>query len=229
LFAVTKWTTAARGFLLALLAGAAMPALAQQEPTMEAIGNLAYSGIYETPVTLTDGVYVGEVFMPDGASRPRIELVTQLVARGDLDGDAVLDAAVLLTESAGGSGTHTYLALVTRRDGELRNIATQLVGDRVQLRSLGLEQGAIVLDVLAAGPADPACCPSRKLRKRYRLQDTMLEAVETRDMGRLSLRDIEGIGWTLTHWAVQEPLAEGVEVSAHFADKQVTGNAGCNR
>jgi len=149
--------------------------------------------------------------------------------RSDGRHDAVPDAAVLLSESSGGSGIYTYLALVTWRDGELRNIATQLVGDRVQLRSLSVGPGAIILDVLAAGPADPACCPSRKLRKRYRLQDARLDVVETRDMGRLSLQDIEDIGWKLTHWASQEPLAEGVEVTAHFADKQVTGTAGCNR
>jgi len=229
LFAVTKVTTDLRGILLALLAGVAVPALAQQEPTMEVIGNLSYRGVYETPVTLQDGVYEGEAFIAGGASRPRIELVTQLIGRGDIDGDAVPDTAVLLTESSGGSGTYTYLALVTQRDGEMRNTATLLVGDRVQLRSLRFEQGTIVLDVLAAGPADPACCPSRKLRKRYRMQDATLDAVETRDMGTLSLQDIEGVGWTLTHWAANEPLATGIEVTANFADKQVTGSAGCNR
>jgi hypothetical protein len=98
--------------------------------------NLTYQGIYDHPVTVHDGVYEGEPFVPGGASRPRVELVEDLLVQGDLDGDSVEEAAVLLAESSGGSGVMTYLALVTWRDGAPVNLATRLIGDRVQIRSL---------------------------------------------------------------------------------------------
>jgi hypothetical protein len=88
----------------------------------------------------------------------------------DLDGDGFDDAAVLLAESSGGSGVFTYLAIVACRDGRAVNIGTIGLGDRVMIRSMTGQEGAIVVEFVAAGPGEPLCCPTRKVRNRYLLR-----------------------------------------------------------
>ena len=77
----------------------------------------------------------------------------------DLDGDGIDDAAVLLAESSGGSGAFTWLAVVSCRDGRAVNTGTIGLGDRVMIRSLGGQEGSIVVEFVAAGPGEPLCCP----------------------------------------------------------------------
>jgi hypothetical protein len=55
----------------------------------------------------------------------------------DLDGDGFEEAVVVLTYSSGGTGLVSFLAVVRRQDGALRNVATTALGDRVPVRSVG--------------------------------------------------------------------------------------------
>ncbi|MCB0173146.1 MAG: LysM peptidoglycan-binding domain-containing protein, partial [Anaerolineae bacterium] len=74
--------------------------------TIDQLANATYTGIYDDQeVTLTDGQYEGEPFVEGGASRPTVNFNPNDVAFGDLNGDGVEDAAVLLSENSGGSGT----------------------------------------------------------------------------------------------------------------------------
>ena len=75
---------------------------------------MAYRGIYEQPVTLTNDAYEGAPFVAHGASHPRVRLIRALHGVGELDGDAIPETAVLLAESAGASGVRTYVAIVAR-------------------------------------------------------------------------------------------------------------------
>jgi heat shock protein HslJ len=155
--------------------------------------------------------------------------VEDLLVQGDLDGDSVEEAAVLLAESSGGSGVMTYLALVTWRDGAPVNLATRLIGDRVQIRSLRVEDGELILDYITAGPEEPACCPTRKVRDRYRLQEGRLVESGSEAMGPMSLQDLQGVTWELTHFGRQNPVPEGVRISLSVDGDRVSGSAGCNR
>lgn len=147
--------------------------------TPAALRNATYQGIYEEPVQLADGQYAGEPFVEGGASRPTVRLMDPFFAFGDLNGDGVQDAAVLLAENSGGSGVFIYLAAMVDQNGVPVNQATTLLGDRIQINALTIENGEIVLDMVTQGPDDPFCCPTLEVLLRFRLQGDRL--VETTD------------------------------------------------
>jgi len=194
-----------------------------------ALRNIEYGGIYDNAVTLRDGVYEGEPFVPGGASRPRVELLDMSPVLHDLDGDGIDDAAVLLAESSGGSGAFTYLAVVSCRDGRAVNIGTIGLGDRIMIRSMAGQEGAIVVEFVAAGPGEPLCCPTRKVRNRYRLRDRKLLLASSEVQGTLSLADLKGVTWRLSRLGRNERVPEGVKVTVMFGDGRVSGSGGCNR
>jgi hypothetical protein len=147
--------------------------------TPDALRYAAYQGIYAEPVQLTDGKYEGKPFVEGGASRPTVFFADPFTAFGDLNGDGVEDAAVILAESSGGSGVFIYLAAVVEQNGEPVNVATILLGDRVQPESLLVEAGLILFQGATHAPDDPMCCPSLKTTMKYQLQDGELgEVVE---------------------------------------------------
>ena len=142
------------------------------------LGNILVQGIYPEPVQLTDGLYEGAPFVEGGASRPTVRMLP-LTAIGDLDGDGLADAAVLLVENSGGSGSFFFLAAVANRAGLPENVVTVPLGDRVSPSYLAIEDGAIVVDTAAFAESDPLCCPSLKVRTTYVLRGTALEIIAT--------------------------------------------------
>ena len=190
---------------------------------------LTYFGVFDQPVTLAEGRYLGAPYVPDGAARPKLTLAERPQLRGDLDGNGSEEVAVLLIEQSGGSGERLYLAVAGRAGAEARNLATRLVGDRVQVRAFHLEGDLLVLDLVAAGPGDAACCPSRKLRNSYRLEGDRLVLEQSLDSGPISPADLEDQNWRLTHLGREQPLAPEVEIDARFRDGKLSGSAGCNR
>ncbi len=162
---------------LALLVAAVLMAACGSSPPApldeEALKNAEYAGIYEEPVQLTDGKYEGEPFVAGGASRPTV-LFIEPYALGDLNGDKAEDAAVLLVENSGGSGSFVYLAAVLNQDGQPENAATTLLGDRAQVKSLSIADGQITVTLVTHGPNDPMCCPTQEETRVYRLESGQL-------------------------------------------------------
>jgi len=152
--------------VLVVVSGCGSPAAPLTE---ESLKDAEYQGIYPEAVKLTDGQYEGEPFVEGGASRPTV-LFTEPYALGDLDGDGVDDAAVLLVENSGGSGSFVYLAAVLNRDGQPENVATTLLGDRAQVEELSIDSGQIGVKMLTHGPEDPMCCPSQESQETYTLE-----------------------------------------------------------
>jgi len=159
----------------------AQPVAAEGELTLEALKNASYKGIYDEPVQLTDGRYEGEPFVPGGASRPTVVLHPEVYAFGDLNGDGVADAAVILIENSGGSGSFLYLAAVINEGGAPVNVATQFVGDREQAQVISIEDGEITLNMVAHGPDDPMCCPTVEATQKYKLQGDTLVQISGQD------------------------------------------------
>lgn len=114
--------------------------------------------------------------MEGGASRPMVTL--QSSTTGDLDQDRVTDGAVVLAENSGGSGTFIYLAAVVNREAGPRNLSTLLLGDRIRVQSLQIDDGLIRVAAVAHGPQDPLCCPSQTVERLYRLEAGQLTPVE---------------------------------------------------
>ena len=158
----------------------ALPAAADP-PSLEALRNLAYQGVGQSfgdaSVQLADGVFEGEPFVPGSAMRPFVEMLDDMTATGDLDGDGTDDAAVILMANSGGTGVFIYVAAVLQRPGGLENVATTMLGDRVNVERVSIDGGVIALDALGHGPDDAMCCPTQVLSASFRLVDGFLVEV----------------------------------------------------
>jgi len=121
-------------------------------------------------VTLSDGEY------RDSGARLRVSLA-QVHALGDLNGDALGDAAVVLVSDPGGSGTFFDLAVLVDREGQPVNIASISLGDRVKLQSLQIENGRVDVRMVIHGPDDPMCCPTLQVLASYELRGGALAEV----------------------------------------------------
>lgn len=138
-----------------MIAGAVAAALVlacgddEVDPTSsDALANASYlsEATAEGRVTLVDGSFD----FPPGNPVERIDLVDY--ATGDFDGDDDTDAAVVLVETSGRAELFRLHALL--RDGDrLEDVAARLVGDRIEVRGVWIEEGIIALDltIRAAG------------------------------------------------------------------------------
>jgi heat shock protein HslJ/membrane-bound inhibitor of C-type lysozyme len=194
----------------------------------EQLRNATYSGIYTESVTLTDGLYEGEPFVEGGVARPRVEFIDGSPVFGDLNGDGVDDAAVLLVESSGGSGVFTYVGAQLNQDGEPVDAGTVWLGDRTQVATFAIANGEVVVDIVTQGPEDPQCCPTTKVHKTLAVQDGLLAEVGSEEMGNVSLTDLDGTNWTLTAFNFDQPVSSEVTITLSFASDQIHGNSGCN-
>jgi hypothetical protein len=128
-------------------------------------------GVTEEDITLVDGEFSDEEAAIDVG-------LTGDVAFGDLNGDRVPDAALILVGSGGGTGVFLDLAAVLNLDGEPAPVDTVFLGDRVQIEDLWIEGGRVLLDVITHGPEDPMCCPTQTARLAYALENDTLTELE---------------------------------------------------
>lgn len=98
-------------------------------------------------------------------------------AFGDLNGDGREDAAVVLAQDLGGSGTFMTLAAVLSDQGIPRYQAGTSLGDRVKVESVSIKDGLILLTLVGHGPNDPMCCPTQKVTRNFRLEGNKLPEV----------------------------------------------------
>jgi hypothetical protein len=159
--------------------GEAVATAGADDPIPAALLQAQIQGIYDIPIRLSDGRYAGPAFAAGGSSRPTVTLLQAPMAHGDLDADGVDDFAVILIESSGGSGSFTYLALLRPDEGTFFNVATKLLGDRVKVDSLTMEDGAVRATLVTHGPEDVACCPSQQTERAWRLDADQLIEVRT--------------------------------------------------
>lgn len=125
-------------------------------------------------VSLENGTYEAEA-APGSATQIRVELSDTMVF-GEVGGE--YHAVVILVSDGGGSGTFYTLHLVGLEDGDPYEVASVLLGDRVLLHDLALVDGRIEVELTRAGPDDPLCCPTERVRQVYALQGDALVLVE---------------------------------------------------
>ncbi len=93
--------------------------------------------------------------------------ITPPIAFGDLNGDGITDAVVVLAENFGGSGTFISLVPVLATPEGASPQKGASLGDRVQVQSVTITVGAVSVSLLVQGPNDPHCCPSQAQTRTY--------------------------------------------------------------
>jgi hypothetical protein len=127
-------------------------------------------------VTLHRGVFRNKI-----SGKSKAEIITALshsIAYGKLADKRDGAAAVLIT-MAGGTEAFHDLAVVLKRGGKPRNIATTFLGDRIQIKSLSIENGYIIVDMIKHKKKDPMCCPTQEVVQKYSLEGNKLVLVKS--------------------------------------------------
>jgi hypothetical protein len=119
---------------------------------------------YGNTVTLTNGGYQEG----SGAEITSVTM-TESIAFGDLNGDGLEDAAVILVENGGGTGQFKSVVAMINQGGVPVQAGVAQLGDRVQVNSLAIQAGRVMLDMLVQGPNDPLCCPTQPVTQSYQL------------------------------------------------------------
>jgi hypothetical protein len=124
-------------------------------------------------VQLKGGEYksAGDPASPDYAD---VRLDPAHMAFGDLNGDGVGDAAVLLAENYGGTGVFVSLVAVLNEGGQPVQAGSVLIDDRPVANILAIQGGEILLDARVHGPNDPACCAAEPVTDAYGLTRSRL-------------------------------------------------------
>jgi hypothetical protein len=109
------------------------------------------------------------------------------VRYGDLTGDGIEEALVLLDVSGGGSATWDLIYVYALQGGRLVLLAGFQPGERADggLRRVAVENGELVLDLNELGDS-PHCCPAVFTTSRYRW--TAGQFVQTGEIKRTSIR-----------------------------------------
>jgi uncharacterized membrane protein/heat shock protein HslJ len=193
--------------------------------TIEGLKNAEYQSEFAINgrVKLSNGTYKGEI-VPGSASE-LIVMLSERVAFGDLNGDGTDDAAVVLITSPGGSGTFRHLGIVINEKGSPQHVASQLLGDRVKVKSLSVRSGEIAVQMMTHGPRDPMCCPTLLETRNYGLQEGKLVNAEVRELMKKK--------WALKSFGAkdsEDPLVPGTVITLELsADGKLHGSGGCNR
>ena len=153
------------------------PAPVESRLTLDQLRNAQYHlpllGDDNTPIQFTDGA--GQIAYGEGATeRVSAGIVNDTVAFGDLNGDGIADAAVVVFISGGGSGTFIHLVAVLDQDGQPAQAALAFLGDRVPVRSLTIASSRIVAETVAHRPSDGLCCPTLEITRTFTLRDNRL-------------------------------------------------------
>ena len=149
-----------------------------ESPVDPVLGNVEYRSEWTQSgsAPLADGEY-REQAAPGSATETVVKL-TEHVVHGELNGQQA--AVVVLVTDPGGSGTFYDLAVVMEKGGEPVNVATTLLGDRVQINSVDIAGNEIIVDMVNQGPEDAMCCPTQHVVQTYELRGEELVQMSSR-------------------------------------------------
>jgi len=124
---------------------------------------------YNKTVTLTNGKYEAG----SGADYFMAVLLPQ-IAYGDLNGDGLEDAAILLGENGGGSGVFVSVVAMINQNGKPIQSGAAMIDDRPKINSLTIKDGKIVVEALIHGPNDAMVNPTFPVTQTYQLTESRL-------------------------------------------------------
>lgn len=109
--------------------------------------------------TLVDGVATRNA-PPGSATAQTVRVVDQQIS-GDVSGDGRPDAALLISDDPGGSGTFYYAALALAGNGGWHATNVVPLGDRIKPEGIDFTDGRFVYRFLERRPGEPmAAAPS---------------------------------------------------------------------
>ncbi len=118
-------------------------------------------------IKLTDGKFQSGSD-PTAADYVNVSMGQQ-VAFGDLNGDGVDDAAIIIGENYGGTGDFVSVAAMLNQSGQPVFAGSAGVDDRPIINSLAIQNSQIRADATIHGPNDPGCCPAQPAMETFRL------------------------------------------------------------
>ena len=145
------------------------PGLAENLPPTPILGSinttLVKNATYQIPgrgsFTLINGNY------ETTAGTPFSVTLNKEMAFGDLDRDGIGDAIVILELKDSNPEVSSYLAVVISQQGTPQNVDTELLGKRLQVKSINIQDGNVNLAMLKYRPDDQPCCPSESVDRSY--------------------------------------------------------------
>lgn len=164
--------------LAACRPAAPQPGLAAQcAAAAEALANLTYSTelFASGSVDLTGGEFRAPA--ATGSAAEVVVQVTEDAACGTLND--IPSAAVILVSSSGGSGTFYSLHAVQPLEGTPAEVAYTVLGDRVKVEGLAIEDNLIRVNLVMHATDDPLCCPTQAVTQSYALEGDQLRLVST--------------------------------------------------
>jgi heat shock protein HslJ len=189
---------------------------------IDVLGNLSYTGFFpDRALVLKQGAGTYE----GGGT---VLLLDQLIPQGDLNGDGKADAVALLDDEASGSGHFIWIAAVLDALGQPTPTEAVMLGDRIGVKSVRIDNGQVVADIVGQGTGDTACCGTWNIRKVFALQDGKLAEQGSKELSKVSLSDLNGTWRPIDLNSHTEPALPEVEVTLQIADGQISGSAGCN-
>jgi hypothetical protein len=148
--------------------------------TWDALANAEYTfdlGEART-VKLVDGKY--EEKNGPGATDIFTAEMSPVYALGDLNGDGAADGVAVISYNTGGTGVFFDLEAVLNENGKAVPVTSAPLRDRMILRTLDIASAKIMLDMVQAGPSEPACCPTEEVLRVYNLKGKeLVQASET--------------------------------------------------
>ncbi len=132
--------------------------------TVEKLKNAEYYFLAKGPVKLVKGKY------EDPATK-RTYTMSDVVTYGDINKDGVKDAVTILKVTIPNQGDFSYLVALANEGGNPKNISSEFIGPQIVPKTLKVNPDSsieAVMDQYQAG--DPACCPSLKITRVYRLK-----------------------------------------------------------
>ena len=145
----------------------ALLTLAQLKNAGVQINGISPDAAKPRTVKLSDGRF------ESGSDRASADYVSvsmgEQVAYGDLNGDGLQDAAIIIGENYGGTGSFVSVVAMLNQNGQPVFASSALVDDRPAINSLSIQNGEILLDATIHGPNDPGCCPAQPVSESLRL------------------------------------------------------------
>jgi hypothetical protein len=127
--------------------------------TTDVLKNSVYliPSAYGNPVQVEDGIYEDRT---DPNATLFVRILEAFIAYGDVDGDGLEDAVVPFVTNTGGSGNFVDIILVSGKSGDVAQLASAFLGDRIAIQSITAELGTVTVNMITQGPNDPFCCPT---------------------------------------------------------------------